>query len=131
MFVECGLNGWEYDITPEEKDRALTRLDAFMWELKGRGIDVAYNFPAEIGSGDLDDALGCPNEAFYGLATLGGERLSPSMGKTQSKESRIALHNAMKAVRAVSVNQVPTITQPLDTQLGSGRRYYRRSIAQG
>jgi len=127
MFVECGLNGWEYDITPEEKDRALIRLDALMAELQGRGLALGYNAPADIGGGDLDDDLGCSQQAFYGLAVLGAERLCPSMGKTQSKESRIALHNAMKAVRSAAAVLVPATTLPIGTQLGSGRRFFRPS----
>lgn len=122
MFVECGLNGWEYDITPEEKDKALTRLDALMAELKGRGMDLGYNAPATIGDGDLDDDLGVADQAFYGLAVLGAERLSPTMGKTQSSASRMALTAAMKAVRSAALELVPTVTGP-DMVYGSGNRW--------
>jgi len=122
MFVECGLNGWEYDITPEEKDHALTRLDALMAELRGRDIDLSYNFPATIGGGNLNDDLGTPDQAFYGLAVLGAERLSPTMGKTQSRESRMALTSAMKAVRSAAAVLVPTVEGP-DMVYGSGNRW--------
>lgn len=122
MFTECAINGWEYDITADEKDVALTRLDMLMWELRGRGIDVNYNFPQGIGQGDLDDVLGCPDMAFYGLAVLGAERLCPTMGKTQSKESRIALNAAMKAVRACASALVPTMSLAPGTPIGSGNK---------
>jgi hypothetical protein len=122
MFEECGINGWEFDITPEEKDRALTRLDALMAELRGRGIDLSYNFPTELGGGDLDDVLGTPDQAFYGLATLGAERLAPTMGKTQSPASRMALTAAMKAVRSAAAVLVPTLEGP-DMVYGSGNRW--------
>lgn len=119
MYLECGLNGWEYDISPEETDRALIRLDALMWELSGRGIDIGYNFPLAIGQGDLSDELGCPDQAFFGLAVLGAERLCPTMGKTQSKESRIALASAMKAVRNAGT-LAPSMKPGRSTPLGSG-----------
>jgi hypothetical protein len=122
MFTECGLNGWEYDISPEEKDRALTRLDALMAELQGRGISLGYNFPAEIGAGDLDDDLGTPDQAFYGLATLGAERLAPTMGKTQTRESRMALTAAMKAVRSAAAVLVPLVEGPRMVY-GAGNRW--------
>jgi len=123
MFVECGVNGWEYDITPEEKDKALTRLDAMMAELQGRGISLGYNFPSAIGEGDLDDDLGVADQAFYGLATLGAERLAPTMGKTQSLASRMALTAAMKAVRSAAVVLVPDqVVGNLRT--GSGNRWW-------
>jgi len=122
MFNECAINGWEYDITAEEKDTALTRLDALMWELRGRGIDVNYNFPLGIGRGDLDDVLGCPDQAFFGLAILGAERLCPTMGKTQSRESRMALTSAMKAVRSAAPALVPSMDLAPGTPIGSGNK---------
>lgn len=122
MFTECALNGWEYDLTPDEKDVALNRLDALMWELRGRDIDVNYNFPAGIGQGDLDDELGCPDQAFFGLALLGAERLCPTMGKTMSKESRIALTAAMKAVHSAAAQLVPMRRLAPGTAIGSGNK---------
>lgn len=122
-YIECALNGWEYDITPEELDKALTRLDMLAAELKGRGIDLGYNAPASIGAGDLDDALGCADQAFFGLAILMAERLCSSMGKTMKPESRMALNAAMKAVRSAAVQLVPNMGLARATPLGSGRRF--------
>lgn len=122
MFTEVSLNGWEYDLTPDEKDIALTRLDMLMWELRGRDIDVGYNFPQSIGQGDLDDVLGCPDQAFFGLAVLGAERLCPTMGKTMSKESRIALNSALKAVRSAAVQLVGSVSLAPGTPIGSGNK---------
>lgn len=120
-YADIALNDWEYDIAPEETERALTRLDALMWELMGRGIPMGYNFPVAVGQGDIDDELGCPDQAFSGLASLLAERLCPTMGKTQSKESRIALTAAMKAVRNVSIQAGQMALSP-GTPLGSGNR---------
>lgn len=122
MFTECALNGWEYDLTAEEKDTALTRLDALMWELRGRGIDVGYNFPNAIGGGNLNDVLGCPDQAFFGLAVLGAKRLCPTMGKALSKESREALNDAMKAVRSAASGFVPTMVLAPGTPIGAGNK---------
>lgn len=122
MFNECSLNGWEYDITAEEKDVALTRLDALMWELRGRGLDLNYNFPAGIGQGSLNDDLGCPDQAFFGLSILGALRLCPTMGKKLSGESRQAMNDAMKAVRSAAAVLVPSMSLAPGTPLGSGNK---------
>lgn len=122
MFTECALNGWEFDITAAEKDTALTRLDMLMWELRGRGLDLGYNFPTAIGQGALTDALGCSDQAFFGLAVLGAQRLCPTMGKTLSRESRETLNAAMKAVRSAAVTLVPTVQLAPGTPIGSGNK---------
>jgi hypothetical protein len=122
MFNEVALNGWELDITPEEKDTALTRLDGLMWELSGRGMDLGYNFPDGIGQGNLADELGCPDQAFNGLAIMGAHKLCPTMGKKLSQESREALSHAMKAVRSASNGFVPSVSLPKGTPLGSGNK---------
>lgn len=123
MYVECGLNGWEYDIQPEEKDKALQRLDMLMWEMHGRGLDLDYNFPTGIGAGNLDDELGCPDQAFFGLSVLGAQRLCPTMGKVLSRESRETLNNAMKAVRS-ACRIAPTSMLRPGTPLGGGARQF-------
>jgi len=122
MFTECALNGWEYDLTGDEKDTALTRLDMLMYELRGRGIEIGYNFPSGIGAGSLNDDLGCPDQAFFALAILGAERLCPTMGKTQSKESRIALNSAMKALYSAADGFVPSLSLAPGTPIGSGNK---------
>lgn len=120
-FTECALNGWELDITADEKDVALTRLDMLMNNLLGRGINVSYAFPARFGGGDLNDALGCPDTVIDALAILLAKRLCPSMGKTISAESRVALRDAEKAL--VSAGQtVPTMSYAPGTPQGSGNR---------
>ena len=122
MFNEVALNGWELDISPEEKDTALKRLDALMWELLGRGIDLGYNFPDGIGQGNLADELGCPDQSFNGLAILGAQKLCPTMGKKLSQESREALSSAMKAVRSAASGFIPSVSLPKGTPLGSGNK---------
>lgn len=123
-YIEIALNNWEYDITPEEMDKALTRLDMLMAELAQRGIVLGYNAPSVVGQGDLQDELGCPDGAFFGLAILLAKRLCSSMGKKLSLESREALNDAMKAVRACAQQLVPSMQLAHSTPLGSGNRMW-------
>lgn len=122
VFSESALNAWELDITADEKDAALKRLDALMWELKGRGLNLNYNFPTGIGMGDLDDVLGCPDEAFFGLSIMAAFRFAPTMGKKMSAESSKALNDATKAVRAAASNYVPAMDLAPGTPIGAGNK---------
>jgi len=119
-FSECALNGWEYDITADEKDTALTRLDTLMWELLGRGYDLGYNFPGVIGGGDLDDAAGIPPQAFNACSIMLATRLCPTMGKTQAAESRRAMTEAMRAI--VGYQTLGTMQLSRGTPIGSGNK---------
>jgi len=121
-FVEIALNGWEYDITPEEKDIALTRLDALMAELASTGVSLGYNAPVAIGSGSLNDAAGVPDGAFMGIATLLAHRLCSSMGKALSRESRETLAQAKRAVYACATTLVPQRRLASGTPVGAGNK---------
>lgn len=121
-YIEVALNNWDYDVTPEELDKALMRLDMLAAELVGRGIDIGYNAPSAVGLSNLSDELGCPDQAFFGLAVLLAKRLCSSMGKQLSQSSREALNDAMKAVRSAAVVLVPSMSLARGTPLGSGNR---------
>lgn len=121
-FTELALNGWEYDIDPAEKEIALNRLDMLMGELAGRGYNLNYTFAAGGALGDLDDALGCPDQAFSGLALMLAERLCPTMGKRMSLESRMALNSAKKSVINAASNLIPSVQLAPGTPLGAGNK---------
>lgn len=121
-YTECALNGWEYDISPDELDKALLRLDMLAAELTGRGLDVGYNAPYAVGQGSLNDDLGCPDQAFFGLAVLLAQRLCPTMGKKLPQESRETLNTAMKAVRSAATTLIPSMRLARGTPLGAGNR---------
>lgn len=121
-FEECALNGWEYDITADEKETALRRLDLLMAQWKGSGIDIGYNAPSVIGGGDLNDVAGIPDAAVHGVITYLAFRLGPTMGKKLTKETNLALRDAMKAVRAAAVSLVPSSEWGNGTPLGSGNK---------
>jgi len=120
-FTEVSLNGWEFDITADEKDVALRRLDALMYELASRDVNLSYNFPTAMGEGSLNDALGVPDGAFFGLAIMLAKRLCPTMGKTMSTESRMALNDAQKAVYGIG-QTIPAVNFANGTAWGSGNK---------
>lgn len=101
-FVECGLAGYEFNVTPDEQAEALTRLDSMMAQWRGPGteLQIPYNAPAVIGDSDLSDESGIPDFAFNGVAVSLALRICPQMGKTMSAESRVAYAQSMNAIRA-------------------------------
>ena len=120
-FTECSLNGWELDISADEKDVALTRLDMLMNSLAGRNLVLGYNFPTRFGGSDLNDMLGCPDTIIDALAIMLAKRLCPTMGKTTSAESKLALRDAEKAL-VMAGQTVPTMAYANGTPIGSGNK---------
>jgi hypothetical protein len=120
-YEECSLAGYEFDITPEEQVAALRQLDAIMREWQP-SLPLGYNFPASIGSGDLDDPSGIPDYAFDVACKYLALRVMPKMGKSMSGESRYALAAGLNVLRA-QASFIPNATLPATTVRGSGNRW--------
>jgi hypothetical protein len=87
-FVEIGLAGYLFDITPDELNYALRQLDSMIATWNGRGIRIGWPMPSSPQGSDLDDATGAQdsaNEAIYcGLAV----RIAPTFGKSVSGQTQ-------------------------------------------
>lgn len=99
-YEECALAGYEFDVTPEELQSALRRLDGLMAEWKATGIDIGYNAPAAFGGGDLSDWSGVPDWAANVSSMYLALRIAPRMNKGMGAEARRALASGMVALRA-------------------------------
>jgi len=85
---EIGLASYVFDLTPEQLQSALRRLDAMISGWSASGIRISYPLPINPSASDIDMDSGAPdfcNEAIYlNLAV----RLCPSYGKVASPEAR-------------------------------------------
>jgi hypothetical protein len=85
-LAAVGLADYEFDVTPDERQMVIRRLDAMMATWEARGVRVGYLFPATADGSDPDDDSGLPDSAaetvFLNLAI----RVAPSFGKTVSQE---------------------------------------------
>ena len=87
-FEEIGLAAYVYDLTPEQLNSALFKLDAMMGTWNGKGIRIGYPLPGSPNNSTLDTQTNVPdsaNEAIYAnLAT----RIAAGYGKTVSPETK-------------------------------------------
>ena len=122
-YEECALAGYEFDVSPEELQSALRRLDALMAEWQATGLRLAYNFPASIGTGNLDDWSGVPDGALDVSAKYLALRIAPRMNKAFGAEARRALASGMVALRTLCA--VPVERQlAVNTPYGAGNKYW-------
>lgn len=89
-FEEIGLAAYVFDLTPDQLDSALRRMDAMIAGWNANGVRIGYPLPASPQDSNLDADSGVPdyaNEAIYlNLAV----RLGPAFGKTVATETRIS-----------------------------------------
>lgn len=87
-FEEIGLAAYVFDLTPEQLQSALRRMDSMVAGWNSNGVRIGYTLPSSPDASDIDADSGVPdyaNEAiFLGLAC----RIAPSYGKTVSAETK-------------------------------------------
>lgn len=120
-YENCGLASYEFDLTPEEYQAALRRLDGMMAQWEASSIYINYNFPIQFGGGSLDSPSGIPDNAVFaaagGLALL----IAPMFGKTISGEVRVQIASAMTALRASTAFPPQRVLQR-NTPVGAGNK---------
>lgn len=102
-FAELAIAEYEFDVSPEEKQAALVRLDAMMASWDAEGLSVPYAFAADSGTGSLDDESGLPqiaNEAAYTELAI---RTAASKGKVAPVTLRASAARAKAALSSAIV----------------------------
>jgi hypothetical protein len=90
----CGLNGQEYERTPEEMTAGLKKLNALMALLAKKGIDLGFDFPT-YGNGLLEEPSGIPDDAQEPIMALLAQRLAPTIGGALSDDAKAILSTAV------------------------------------
>jgi len=120
-YAEIGMAGYVFDLSPEDLQLAVRRLDSMMAEWNGRGIVISYPLPVSPQNGDLTEASNVPdwaNEAIIlGLAL----RLAPGEGKVASPDTKTNAANAFNTVVARCVRKT-NMQLPSGTPSGAGNR---------
>lgn len=125
-FAELAVAGYVFDLTPEEMQTALTRLDFMLarWEGPGVSLGLGYALPDPLIGSDLDDESGLPDfavEPVYlnlavRLAAVFGKQLTPDT-KTGAKTG----YDALVTRAATPIEQQMPSTLPR----GAGNKPWR------
>lgn len=98
-YEYCGLNGIEYERTPEEMTTGLRHLNALMAELEGDGLDLGFDFPT-YGVGLLEEPSGIPDHAVAAIHQMLGQRLCAAIGASLSEDAKAALAKSYQGLRS-------------------------------
>lgn len=121
-FSELGLQGYEFDISPEEQLTALRRLDSMMATWEEDGIRLGYMLPATPQEADPDNDSGIPDTAAETVYLQLAIRIGPSFGKQLNAITRkTATEGYARLLRRASV--IPQMSRAR-VQAGAGNRRY-------
>jgi hypothetical protein len=85
---EIGLASYVFDLSPQQVESAVRRLDAQMASWNALGIRVGYPLPSSPQDTGLDDETNVPDAAYEAIITNLGIKLAPSYGKTVSADTK-------------------------------------------
>ncbi len=121
-FGEIGLASYVFDLTPEQLQAALTRLDSMMATLNGLGVRLGYPLPSTPSASTLDEVTNVPDSAnemvFQNLAI----RIAPGYGKTVSPDTKISAFNAWTAAVGHAIGVPPEKQLPGTMPAGAGNK---------
>lgn len=123
-FEEIGLAAYVFDLTPEQLQSALRRLDSMMATWNAKGIRLGYPIPSNPDDSDLDQESGVPDSANEAIYLNLGIKLAPGFGKsvsTETKASAKLAYDTLLARAAMPVEQQLPGTMPA----GAGNKPWR------
>lgn len=124
-FEEIGLAPHVFDLTPEQYQSALHRLDAMVAGWNATTVRIAYPIPTDPSRSDLDDVLTVPDFSIEAMYTNLAVRMAPSFGKAVSPETRSTAVMAFNNMADQSASQTPEIGYPNTLPLGAGAKSFR------
>jgi hypothetical protein len=112
-FDEIGLASYVFDLTADQLESALRRLDSMiaMWDSKG--IRLGYPLPSSPQNSDLDAQTNMPDKAVEAAFLQLAIRLAPSYGKNVSPDTKAAAKQAYEAL-------LITFCLPAEMQIPAG-----------
>ena len=124
-FGEVGLASYVFDLTPEQEQDALSRLDAMMATWNAAGIRVGYPLPSSPSASNIGDLTNVPdaaNETIYQNLAI---RIAPGFGKTVSSDTKISAKAGYIAMLTHAMGLPPEMQMPGTMPAGAGNRRWR------
>ena len=125
-FGELALASYDFDLSPEEMQAALVKLDTMMATWGSQGIQIGYALGITPDDTDPDQDSGLPLEAvesvYMGLAV----RIAASKGKALPTSTKATARDAYDALMArAASNAVQQQQFAQGTPTGAGRKTWR------
>lgn len=127
-YEEIGLAAYVYDLTPEQLQSALRRLDSMIAGWNARGVRIGWQLPSNPDLSDINTQTGVPdaaNEAIYSNLAV---RLCASFGKVPSLElKQLAVSSYGNLLSQVN-DEIPQRQLPSSMPMGAGNKSRENSF---
>lgn len=118
-FAEIALAGYTFDLTADEMQTGLRRLDDMMAMLSTSWVDIGYDISGES---DLDDEAGIGAEWREPVVTNLAMRLAPAFGKVITNETRVTARAGWQRLIALGTRPASQADAALTAMRGAGNR---------
>jgi len=115
-FEEIGLASYIFDLTAEQLQSALRRLDLMVASWQAMNIQIGYPLPSTPGTSNIDEEIQTSTTNNEALVLNLAVRLAPSYGKSVSPDTKITaknLYNQLLIEAAMPYEQQFVKTLPL------------------
>ena len=123
-FDEIGLASYAFDLTPEQMQSALRRLDTMIAAWNALGIRLGYPLPSSPQDSDLDEQTNVPDRSNEAIYTNLAIKLAPSYGKQVMPDTKATAkesYNTLLSIAAMPNQQQMPGTMPA----GAGNKAWR------
>ncbi len=121
---EIGIASYSFDVSPEQLESALRRLDSMIAAWNALGIRLGYPLPSSPQDSDLDEQTNVPDSSNEAIYTNLAIKLAPSYGKQVMPDTKATAkesYNTLLSRAAMPMEQQMPSTMPS----GSGNKPWR------
>lgn len=122
-FDEIGLAPYVFDLTADQLESALRRLDSMIALWDSKGIRLGYPLPSNPQNSDLDSQTNMPDMAVEAAFLQLAIRIAPSYGKVVSAETKTSAKQAYDSL-LVQFAVPPEMHIPAGYPAGAGYKPY-------
>lgn len=125
-FAELAIAHYVFDLTPEEMQSALRRMDAMLGTWNGKGIRLGYPLSSSQDSSELDQDSNLPDAAIEAVYLNLAIRTAASKGKMLSQDTRNAAKQAYDMLLSRAA-MPPEMQFPSSLPRGAGNKPWRNT----
>ena len=105
-LAEIGLSSYAFDLSTDQLNQALIRLDAMIAEWNARGVKLGYPIPVSVGGSSLSDDSGIPDSAWTAVITNLALQIAPSYGKNVSNQTLTTARQSWNTILALAATPI-------------------------